>query len=119
MYYRFLALLLSTKCRNIILVGGNHDSGNLLDAPRELLDAINIHVVGTIANKNIEEMVFKLLDENEECCGVCAAVPYVPEILLRDYSDKEICIDGSFSDIVYTKLYNAYLEVVLLRILNL
>ena len=110
-YYRFLASLLETDCHNVIIIGGNHDSGNLLDAPRDLFDALNIHVVGTIANKEIEDMVFELKDENDEVIAVCAAVPYVPEILLEDYcEDRKNCPAGRFSDMVYSKLYQTFLE---------
>ncbi|MCR5322952.1 MAG: exonuclease subunit SbcD [Lachnospiraceae bacterium] len=110
-YYRFLASLLETDCHNVIVIGGNHDSGNLLDAPRDLFDALNIHVVGTIANKNIEDMVFELKDENDNVIAVCAAVPYVPEILLDDYcDDRKKCPTGGFSDEVYSKLYRKFLD---------
>ncbi|MCB9655350.1 MAG: exonuclease SbcCD subunit D C-terminal domain-containing protein [Deltaproteobacteria bacterium] len=46
-YYRFLA-----QCRatipdlGIFVVGGNHDSPLRLDAPKEILDGLGIHVVG-------------------------------------------------------------------------
>lgn len=46
-YYGFLA-----ACRHrfprldVVVVGGNHDSAARLDAPRSLLGALNIHVVG-------------------------------------------------------------------------
>ena len=46
-YFRFLASLLETDCKNIVLIGGNHDSGALLDAPRDLLEALNIQMVRT------------------------------------------------------------------------
>ena len=110
-YYRFLASLLSTDCRNIVIVGGNHDSGRLLDAPRELLDALNIFVVGTIADKKPEDMVFELKDKNGEAAAVCAAVPFVPEILLNDYfPDRKECAPGTFSDSAYSVIYKACLE---------
>ena len=110
-YYRFLASLLSTDCHNVIIVGGNHDSGNLLDAPGDLFNALNIHVVGTIANKNIKDMVFELKDENENAIAVCAAVPFVPEIFLGDYcEDRKNCNQGTFSDVVYSKLYGEFLK---------
>lgn len=109
-YYRFLASLLGTNCHNVIVVGGNHDSGKLLDAPRDLFDALNIHVVGTIANRRIEEMVFELKDEKGNAAAVCAAVPYVPEILLQNYcEDRKSCPQGQFSDIVYQGLYQDFL----------
>ena len=110
-YYRFLASLIKTPCRNIVIVGGNHDSGNLLDAPAELLDALNIHVVGTIANKKASDRVFELVDESGTAGAVCAAVPFVPEILLGEYcGDRKKCPDGKFSDMVYSGLYRDYLK---------
>ncbi|MCR5282100.1 MAG: exonuclease subunit SbcD [Lachnospiraceae bacterium] len=109
-YYRFLASLITTKCRNVILVGGNHDSGNLLDAPREILDAINIHVVGNIGGKNIEDMVFPLSDEEGQICGVAAAVPYVSEIMLKDFCEAKEYAKGTFSDAGFSGLYGAFLE---------
>ncbi len=109
-YYRFLASLITTGCRNVILVGGNHDSGNLLDAPREILDAINIHVVGNIGGKNIEDMVFPLSDEEGQICGVAAAVPYVSEIMLKDFCEAKEYVKGTFSDAGFSGLYGAFLE---------
>ena len=59
-YYRFLASLLQTKCSNVVVIGGNHDSGSLLDAPAEILEALNIKVVGSINNRSIEDLVVEL-----------------------------------------------------------
>ena len=110
-FYRFLASLIGTDCQNVVVVGGNHDSGNLLDAPHDLLNALNIHVVGTIANKKIEDMVFELKNKDGSVYGICAAVPFVPEILLNAYcADRKKCADKAFSDTVYAGLYKAYLE---------
>jgi exonuclease SbcD len=50
-YYRFLA-----RCRarhpkiGIVVVAGNHDSAQRIDAPREVLGAIDVSVVGTLDN---------------------------------------------------------------------
>src|SRR6056297_3454046 len=41
-YYHFLSALVSTSVRHTIIVGGNHDSPSMLDAPAELLSAMNI-----------------------------------------------------------------------------
>ena len=38
-YYRFLARLADTGVRDVVIVGGNHDSPSRLDAPAELLGA--------------------------------------------------------------------------------
>ncbi len=110
-YYRFLASLLNTDCHNVVIVGGNHDSGKMLDAPRELLDVLNVHVVGTIADKELGDAVFELKDDEGNVKAVCAAVPFVPEILLDDYcGGRKSCAPGKFSDTAYSALYKAYLE---------
>ena len=36
-YYGFLARLMGTCCRHIIIIGGNHDSPSFLEAPKEIL----------------------------------------------------------------------------------
>ena len=110
-YYRFLASLLNTDCHNVVIVGGNHDSGKMLDAPRELLDVLNVHIVGTIADKELGDAVFELKDDAGNVKAVCAAVPFVPEILLDDYcGGRKSCASGKFSDTAYTALYKAFLR---------
>lgn len=110
-YYGFLASLLNTDCRNVVIVGGNHDSGRFLDATNELLDALNIHVVGTISDREPEEAVFELEGKDGDTAAICAAVPFVPEILLDEYcKDRKQCAPGTFSDVVYSALYKEYLD---------
>ncbi len=62
LYFDFLSVLDETECSNIVIIGGNHDSGNLLDAPKQILKKLNIHVVGSACNIQIEDMVFELKD---------------------------------------------------------
>ena len=104
LYYRFLASLLDTCCRNIVLVGGNHDSGALLDAPRDLFDALNIQVVGALGERPVEELVKELTDANGNVVGVSAAVPYVREMELRRFKTEEATDFGSNT---FKGLYNA------------
>lgn len=106
-YYKFLASLLETDCRNIIIVGGNHDSGALLDASRELLEFLNIKVVGNITGLRMEDLVCEMKGKDDSVIGICAAVPYVREFELRDYvTDK----DAVFADNANKGLYKAVLE---------
>ncbi|MFR0875080.1 MAG: metallophosphoesterase family protein [Bilophila wadsworthia] len=49
LYYRFLCRVMSF-CRHIVVVAGNHDSPSFLTAPKELLRALNVHVVGSISD---------------------------------------------------------------------
>ena len=88
MYIKFLASLIGSDCRNIIIVGGNHDSGSLLDSEKPLLEYLNIHVVGSVANIKAEDMVFELVDKDNKPCCICCAIPYAHEIELRKYFDE-------------------------------
>ena len=109
MYYSFLASLINTKCRNVIIVGGNHDSGKMLEAPKDILNAINVRVVGRIENKNIDDMVFELKSSDNRGL-ICAAVPFINDLELRKYYDLSECAEGEASDQAYTKIYNSFLE---------
>ncbi|WP_407456278.1 exonuclease subunit SbcD [Fibrobacter sp.] len=105
MYFRFLASLLDTCCKNIVLVGGNHDSGALLDAPRDLLDALNIQMVGSLGERSVEELVKELTDADGNVVGISAAVPYVREMELRRFKPEESTED--FAQCTYRGLYSA------------
>ncbi|MDH2998387.1 hypothetical protein A1D22_01850 [Pasteurellaceae bacterium LFhippo2] len=77
-YYDFLYRAAQIQsCRHIIVVGGNHDSPSLLDAPAPLLTALNVQVVGN-AKENISDEVFLLSNQNQIELIVCA-VPYLRE----------------------------------------
>jgi DNA repair protein SbcD/Mre11 len=76
LYYQFLAGLSETDCRHIVITGGNHDSPAMLNAPRALLSALNIHVVGCIS-ENIENDVVILYDKKNKPELIVAAVPYL------------------------------------------
>lgn len=82
MYYRFLTGLLGTNCRHIVITGGNHDSPSMLNAPRELLRLLNIHVVGA-ATENLEDEIIELKDKDGNPELVVAAVPFLRDRDLR------------------------------------
>jgi len=46
LYYRFLCRAAASPARHVVVTAGNHDSPSFLEAPRELLKSLNIHVVG-------------------------------------------------------------------------
>ena len=109
LYCAFLASLIGTCCRNVIVVGGNHDSGSLLDTEKELFEALDIHVVGSLAGLKPEDMLFELKGKDGSVIGIAAAVPYARELELRDYltGDAE---DGTVSDAAYGSLYKRLWE---------
>ena len=111
LYYTFLASLVDTCCKNVIIVGGNHDSAVMLDSAKELLEVLNIRVVGSINNLLPSQMCFELKDSGENVCGICMAVPFVREVELRNLlSDGEKCSDEELYLKVYKKLYSLVFE---------
>ena len=108
MYFQFLASLLDTDCKNVVIIGGNHDSGALLDAPRDLLEALNIQMVGSLGERSVEELVKELTDVNGNVVGISAAVPYVREPELRRFKPESG--DADFAQSTYSGLYSAVYE---------
>lgn len=104
MYHDFLCSLLGTCCKNVVIVGGNHDSGMLLDSEKSLLRTLNIFVVGSAANLEPADMVFELKNGDGEAVAVCAAVPFLRESELRRFY-AENPEDGTFCDRAYGALY--------------
>lgn len=84
LYYEFLAGLIKSDCTAAVVVGGNHDSPTMLDAPRGIARAGNVHVVGA-AREAIEDQVFKIdVGEGGNAASVIiAAVPYLHERDIR------------------------------------
>jgi exonuclease SbcD len=82
MYYRFLRKLINTSCRHILFIGGNHDSPAMLHAPRELLEAFDIRVIGS-AGEKIEEEIVEWKNEQGAVEAVIAAVPFLRDRDLR------------------------------------
>lgn len=90
-YYQFLARLVDTSCRHVVVVGGNHDSPSFLDAPAGLLKAINVHVVGEARDNPADEVV-SLYHQGQLEALVCA-VPYLRERDLRQVEAYEQAAD--------------------------
>jgi exonuclease SbcD len=88
MYYRFLSKLSATCCRHIIIIGGNHDSPTLLNAPRDLLHYLNIHVIGSVP-ENIDKELIILHDENDYPEAIILAVPYLRDKDIRSSTPEE------------------------------
>ena len=97
-YYRFLASLLKTNCSNVVVVGGNHDSGSLLDAPAEILGALNINVVGSINNRSIDDLVVELKDGDGQAIGLCCAVPFMRNMELEQFYKSSIGDENGTND---------------------
>ncbi|SHO51067.1 exonuclease SbcCD subunit D C-terminal domain-containing protein [Desulfopila aestuarii] len=83
LYYRFLQEVSAGCCRHVIIIGGNHDSPSLLEAPKELLRYFQIHVVGRAAD-NIEYEVLVLKDEKGNDELIVCAIPYLRDREIRN-----------------------------------
>ncbi|MBQ8013009.1 MAG: exonuclease subunit SbcD [Treponema sp.] len=108
LYYTFLASLVDSPCKNVIIVGGNHDSSALLDSAKELLEVLNIRVVGTISNLTFSEMCFELKNSKGEVSGICMALPFVRELELRNLIDEKSkkIEDADLYSLSYKSLYD-------------
>lgn len=92
LYYEFLGRVSHSSCQHVIIVAGNHDSPSLLDAPKEVLKFLNVHIIGT-ACQNIEDEVITLSNNNGEPQAIILAVPY-----LRDKDVRQSLSAESSSD---------------------
>jgi exonuclease SbcD len=81
-YYRFLTRVSSTGCRHVVIIGGNHDSPTFLNAPRELLKVLNVHVVGAKADDVADEVIV-LRAANQRAEAIICATPYLRDRDIR------------------------------------
>jgi DNA repair protein SbcD/Mre11 len=82
LYYRFLCRVAASSCRHVVVIAGNHDSPSFLNAPRELLRALDVHVVGN-ASENLEDEVLILFDQQSAPELIVCAVPYLRDRDIR------------------------------------
>jgi exonuclease SbcD len=84
LYFNFLKQLVNTCCEDIVIVGGNHDSANMLEASKELFKLLNVHVVGHISDDRAAQIIeIKGKDENGALKAVVGAVPYLRDKDIR------------------------------------
>ena len=82
LYYRFLGRVAASSCRHVIVVAGNHDSPSFLNAPKELLKALDVHVVGS-STESPEDEVLVLRNEQDDPELIVCAVPYLRDRDIR------------------------------------
>jgi len=88
MYYRFLRDVREAGCRHVVIIGGNHDSPSLLEAPRALLEPLDVRVVGQ-AREDSRDEVFVLRDEADQPEAIVCAVPFLRDRDLRSVEPGE------------------------------
>lgn len=81
LYYRFLCRVSTSCCRHVVVIAGNHDSPSFLNAPKELLQALNVYVVGAVTEALEEEVIVLRQDKRPE--AIVCAVPYLRDKDIR------------------------------------
>lgn len=74
LYYRFLTGCAAAGVRDCIIVAGNHDSPSFMEAPKELLKRLNVHVFGSY---NKEDPASHLIELDGK--AVVIALPFLHE----------------------------------------
>ncbi|MFA7437217.1 exonuclease SbcCD subunit D C-terminal domain-containing protein [Castellaniella sp.] len=92
LYYDFLRHVADRGCRHVVVIAGNHDSPTFLEAPKALLEALDIHVVGN-ASTHPENEVLVLKDRQGRPELIVCAVPY-----LRDRDIRTAAAGESMAD---------------------
>lgn len=108
-YYNFLTKLSVSSCENIIITAGNHDSIATLKAPKQLLKALNIHVI-TSGDENENEVVE--IYKKDKLEGLVCAVPYLRDYVVRQSVSAETMDDkeSSFTQGIKEHYNNVYKE---------
>jgi len=82
LYYRFLCRVAASPHRHVVVTAGNHDSPSFLNAPRELLKFLSIHVVGCASESPDDEIIVINGPDSEPGLIVCA-IPYLRDRDIR------------------------------------
>ena len=82
LYYRFLCRVAAAANRHVVITAGNHDSPSFLNAPKELLKFLNVHVVGCASDSPEDELIVLPGPDQEPRLIVCA-IPYLRDRDIR------------------------------------
>jgi len=125
LYYRFLYRVAASCCRHVVIIAGNHDSPSFLNAPKELLRALNVYVVGSITDDPADEVIpildfglrnadFNTAEDkskiNLQKSAIICAVPYLRDKDVRTVEPGETIDDKNRKLIEGIKAH--YTEVV-------
>ena len=97
LYFNLLKQLSSLTYLTTIITAGNHDSVAKLNAPKQLLKVLNIHVV-TSGNEDDEQVI--PIYKNNKLEAVVCAVPFLRDFVVRNAvsgegsKDKEILLNS-------------------------
>lgn len=83
LYFDFLKKLVGTCCQAVVIVAGNHDSVNMLEASRSILKLLHVYVIGSIPKDRNEQILPIRHRDTGELLAVVAAVPYLRDRDIR------------------------------------
>ena len=113
LYYNFLKNLFTIDGLYIIITAGNHDSVSTLNAPKKLLEALNVHVI-TSGDESENELIS--IYKNDELQGVVCAVPFLRDSVVREaisgqtVNDKESLLNEGIKQ-HYIDVYEEALDL--------
>jgi len=81
LYYDFVAALHGSTAASLVLIGGNHDSANQLEAPKRVLKSLRTHVHGAVADDPADRLL--LLPSAVAPKVAIAMVPFLREKDIR------------------------------------
>jgi exonuclease SbcD len=81
LYYDFVAALHRETRASLVLIAGNHDSANQLEAPKRVLKALRTYVHGAVADESADRLL--LLPSADAPKVAIAMVPFLREKDLR------------------------------------
>ena len=114
LYYGFLCRIATSHCSHVVVIAGNHDSPSFLNAPKSVLQALQVHVVGAMTESLVDElMVLQTQSETTPSnTAIVCAVPYLRDKDIRVVEPGET-IDDKNRKLV-AGLQHHYAEVVAL-----
>ena len=90
MYYDFLLRAADAGVRDVIITAGNHDSPSFLEAPKDLLKRLNVHISAHLEKEDLQQHFIELRHpETEELEAVVIAIPYLHERDIRQAATGE------------------------------
>lgn len=87
LYYQFLGMVANGSCKHVVITAGNHDSPSFLEAPKNILGSLGIHVIGA-KTARIQDELLILYDKNKPI-AIVLAVPYLRDKDVRTSTQGE------------------------------
>jgi exonuclease SbcD len=88
LYYDFLIKVKQFGCKHVVVIGGNHDSPSFLNAPKDILSALEVQVIGH-AEENLEKEILVIHNQQNQPTFIICGVPFLRERDISKFSEGE------------------------------